>query len=522
MLVSPPTYVQSAIVLLAVTLLMNVCGCQNLRYWRDNNRMVGPNYIQPETAVAESYLDAESPAIDPTIQAETRWWTQFNDPDLNLLIDDLLAQNLTLKSVAERITEARAIRNIAAANLLPQNQAATLLYSHTQNSRNAGGVFPGFPITINDWDIGFDASWELDLWGRIRRDINAADAQLCAALKDYDFAVVTLIGDVASLYIQIRSLEERLDLAKKNVSAQEGSLEIAQKRFVEGRTAKLDVVQAQSNLASTRSLIPSLELTQRQALNALAVLLAIPPSEIEYLTEQPGKIPEVPPTAVVGIPADLLLLRPDIQAAERTMAAQFEQIGIAEADLYPTLVVNGTLGYQAATFSNLFDTDSFRGTIAPGFQWRILNFGRLKNNIRVQQARFDQIRYDFENQVLDAQREVEDGIVEFIKSNEKYEFDVANEQANREAVQLATALYKEGEENFGRVFIGQSELVLAQDTLVETRASIALALIRIYKALGRGWEVRCEDPAAVVVEEEGIEVLSAPVVEEPPTSGLLN
>ena len=453
----PPKLVRSAFVhVIVATLLLSMCGCQgireNLRHWRNNHWMVGPNYVTPATDVADRYLDVDSPSIDPTAQVESRWWMQFNDPELDQLIELLLEQNLTLKSVAERITEARALRNIAAANLLPQDQAAALLYSHTQNSLNAGGAFPGFPLTINNWDIGFDASWELDLWGRIRRGVAAADAQLCAAVKDYDFAMVTLIGDTVSIYIQIRSLDERLELAKTNVTLQQGSLEIAQKRFDEGRTAKLDVVQAQSNLASTKSLIPRLELSRRQARNALAVLLALPPSELEFVFEQPGKIPETPLSAAVGIPAELLLLRPDIRSAERQMAAQFEQIGIAEADLYPRLAVSGTLGYQAATFNNLLDSSSYNGIVAPGFDWKILNFGRLRNNIRVQQARFDQIRFDFQNQVLEAQREVEDAIVEFLKSIEQYQYDAENERANREAVELATALYKEGEENFGRGF----------------------------------------------------------------------
>lgn len=361
----------------------------------------------------------------------------------------------------------------------------------TQNSLNTATAFPGFPLTIDDWSVGFDASWEIDLWGRIRRSVRAADAQLTSSIKDYDFALVTLIGDVASLYIQIRSLDERLELARRNVELQEGSLGIATKRFEAGRTSKLDVVQGQSNLAATSSLIPQLELARRQAMNALAVLLGVPPVEADVLLPSTGKIPEVPSEVMVGIPAELICRRPDIRSAERLMAAQFEQIGIAEADLYPTFAFSGTLGYQASRLSNLFEASSFTGTAAPGFRWNILNYGRLRNNVRVQDARVNRIRFDFENQVLGAQQEVEDAIVEFVKSSEQYKFDNDNAEANREAVDLALASYKEGQEDFGRVFVVQTNLVSAQDKLVATKAAIALAVVKTYKALGGGWQIRC-------------------------------
>lgn len=452
--------------------------------------MVGPNYSEPPAPAADAYTDSGSPEIDPSRTVDPRWWSVFADPELDRLIEQVYQQNLTLRSAAWRIAESRALRNIAAANLFPQSQTVSGQYAHSQNSLNTATAFPGFPVTVDDWSVGFDASWEIDLWGRIRRGVRAADAQFDASIRDYDFALVTLIGDVASLYIQTRSLDERLELAKQNVTLQEGSLDIARKRFDEGRTSKLDVVQAESSLASTRALIPQLELARRQSINALAVLLGLPPVEGVYVSLSPGAIPQVPAELVVGIPAELVRRRPDIRAAERQMAAQFEQIGIAEAELYPTFAIGGTVGYQAVKLSNLFDSRSFTGSVAPGFRWNILNYGRLRNNVRVQEARVNQIRFDFQNQVLGAQREVEDAIVEFIKTSEQYVFDKDNADANREAVRLALASYKEGKEDFGRVFVVQSNLVSAQDKLVATRAAIALAVVKTYKALGGGWEPR--------------------------------
>ena len=246
-------------------------------------------------------------------------------------------------------------------------------------------------------------------------------------------------------------------------------------------------------------------------MNALAVLLGMSPGQSGEILPPDGRIPNVPTEVMVGIPAELIRRRPDIRSAERLMAAQFEQIGIAEAELYPTFAVSGTLGYQAAAFSDLFDSTSFTGTAAPGFRWNILNYGRLRNNIRAQEALVSQIRCDFENKILTAQREVEDAIVEFIKSSEQFEYDHDNAEANREAVQLALASYKEGKEDFGRVFVVQTNLVNAQDKLVATKAAMALAVVKTYKSLGGGWEIRCEGPAVEYTTEENSEMI---IVEE--------
>ncbi|MFT7631583.1 MAG: NodT family efflux transporter outer membrane factor (OMF) lipoprotein [Mariniblastus sp.] len=486
----------AASLVLAIAMSMST-GCQHTNAWLNNGKRVGPNYSQPSAAVADSYIDHNRPGsliIDMSQDANAEWWKVFNDPDLNSLIDQLKQENLSLKAASYRIKEARHQRNIASANLFPQSQKATAAASHTQISRNSGAAFPGAPLTVNDLSIGFDASWEVDLWGRIGRSIVAADAQLEAQVHDYNFAMVTLIGDVASLYIQIRAFDERIALAQENVTIQEGSLDIAQKRFDQGRTDKLDVLQAESNLATTKSLVPQFELARRQSLNALSILIGVPPSGVPFLAEARGTIPFVPAQAAVGIPASLLLRRPDIMAAERNMAAQFEQIGISEAALYPTLAVSGTLGWDATRLSNVFESASYNGTIAPGFSWNILNYGRLKEAILVEESRFQQIQADFENTVLNAQREVEDGLIEFVKKQEQYQFNLQTTKANKESVKLALVSFTEGKSDFGRVFVVQANLVVSQDQLVDTRASIALALIKTYKALGGGWETSSASP----------------------------
>ena len=495
---------------LIVWLVVFSAGCQSLDYWKRNGFRVGPNYVTPQKApLAEQFCQLDSFKVNVSETVDTQWWNVFNDPNLNLVIEALCSQNLSLQAACYRIREARHQRNIAAANLLPQSQQATGSYVHNQSSLNSGNAVPGIPITTDNWSVGFDVGWELDLWGRIRRSIDAADANVEAVIHDRNFAMISLIAEAASLYINICAFDERIELAKKNVELQVGSLNIAKARFDEGRTSKLDVTQAESNLAATRSLIPQLELGRRQSLNALSILLGIPPSDVPCLTSTTGRIPEIPPHVIVGIPADLVCRRPDIRSAERNMKAQFEQIGIAEAELYPTFSIAGTLGWQAAKLSDLIQSGSFNGSIAPGFRWNILNYGRLQEAICVEEARFKQIQLDFQNQVLSAQREVEDGIIEFVKRNEQYQHDLDTTEANEEAVELAIASFKEGKTDFGRVFVVQTNLVNAQDRLVSTRAAIALALVDTYRALGGGWEVACGQNGTPLAGLEIVETINS-------------
>ena len=496
----------SAFLVFLTVCLTSSTGCRSLLHWSQNGFRVGPNYGEPDAPIAEEFSETESPVIDASSIVDTEWWRVFDDPDLEFLIDQLLEENLTLKAALWRINEARAIRNIAAGNLFPQFQVLNGQFFHNQASPNSDGFFPFAPITTRDWSTAFDAGWELDLWGRIRRSVASADAQLESTVKDYDYAVVTLIAEVASLYITIVSLDERLKYADENVTLLKGSLDIADKRFKAGRTSRLDVEQAKSNLAIVQATVPQLELSQRQALNALAVLLAIPPSEISSMFKGGKELPTIPESVIVGIPAELLMRRPDIRAAERQLAAQFEQIGIAEAEFYPTFSVNGSLGYQAAQLSDLFQSSSYTGLISPGFEWNILNYGRLLNGVEVEESRVNQLCFEFKNKVLLAQQEVEDGIISFIKNKERYNFDEDNRDANLESVKLSMLEYKEGRTNFGRVYVVQSIYVQSQDQLVATKANIALGLIEVYKALGGGWETRLNETGpnefAPIVEPE--------------------
>lgn len=481
---------QSCLGLFVATLLLTNVGCQSLKYWWDNDYRVGPNYAEPIAPVAGAYSESNKLdksgviRINSATLADPQWWKTFNDPFLDDLIENVFAQNLTLKQAAWRIEQARALRDIQSTNLLPQQTIGSGAYARNQNNSL------GPPVSSNLWSTGFNSSWEIDFWGKIRRNIDASNADLCAAIKDYDYSMVTLAGDVATLYIQILALEERIGLAQQNVTALQGSLRIARDRMDAKVASPLDVAQAESNLYSTQALIPSLELSLRKSLNGLAVLLGIPPSHVSSLGPTGGKLPIIPAQVMVGIPAELVMRRPDIRSAERSMKSQFESIGIAESALYPTFSIVGNLGYQAPEIRDLFTTSGFTGGISPKFSWNILNFGRIKNQVRANEAQFNQLQYDFESRVLKAQEDVENSMFDFIKSHELYLISVENERANVEAARIVNVQFKAGNVDFGRVFVVQANLVQVQDQLVTNKANIALALINTYRSLGGGWEIK--------------------------------
>lgn len=497
-------------------------GCTSIHQWWRHGLKVGPNYCRPATPVADAWMDANNPRVSSSSEQAWDWWRVFNDATLEHLVLTASRQNLPLQVAGLRVLEARAQRHIVAANLFPQTQNAFGDYTRQQFSRNA--VFPprAMAQSFDDWSTGFDLSWELDVWGRIRRAIESQDAELDASIENYDDVLVTLIGDVAAAYIEIRAFDERLELARQNVDIQQKSLDVAEARFSAGRASELDVDQARSNLSSTEASIPLLKQGRRQAQNRLAVLLGVPPGDIGPLLDEPQTIPLTPQEVVVGIPAELLRRRPDIRRAERRVAAQCARIGVATADLYPQFGLNGEIRVQSEDFADLFSGDSLAGFIAPGFRWKILNYGRITNNIHVQEARFQQQVVEYENAVLVAQREVEDAVVQFLRSQERVAKLKKAVEAAQRSVQTASIQFGKGKIDYDRVFILESSLVRLQDELVRTQADVAIGLVRVYKSLGGGWQIRLNmhvsaegppvDEKAAVLDEP---ILPVPIPSNP-------
>jgi len=344
---------------------------------------------------------------------------------------------------------------------------------------------------------GFNLSWELDLWGRLRRNIESNNASLDASVEDYDAALVTLLADVATNYVQYRIAQQRIKIALDNVRIQEGILALAQEKYRVGTTTRLDVEQAKTVLEQTRSTIPALQIQLGQANDTLCILVGFPPRDLEpELGPGPAlgspPMPNTPAWVATGIPADLLRRRPDVRSAERRVAAQSAQIGVAEAALYPTIAVNGLIGWDAADLTKLFETKSFIGAVFPSFTWNILNYGRIKNNVRLQVARTQELIATYQNTVLSAGREVQTPLRGFLRSREQADDLDRSVKAATEATKLGVQQYRTGIIDFNRVFNLETTQVQQQDQLAIAAGNIALNLVSVYRALGGGWELRLQ------------------------------
>jgi NodT family efflux transporter outer membrane factor (OMF) lipoprotein len=472
-------------------LALVVGGCTPLQEWVHNDFKVGPNFQEPAADVAPAWIDAGDAHLLCKPAEADAWWEVFHDAPLHSLIETAYQQNLDLKTAGTRVLQAQAQRNIAAGNLFPQSQNATGDYLHAEISKNLsvfGNPQAALPGTINVWVTGFNASWELDFWGRLRRAIESAEAEVGASVENYHDALVTLVADVATNYVQLRTFQQRIAYARRNVEIQKGSLQLAEARLQDGKATALDVKQARSGLAQTRSSIPPLVIGLRQANDRLCILLGRAPEDLIPRLLDEGSIPVAPPEVAIGIPTELLQRRPDVRAALREVAAQSAQIGVAEADFYPQIGVTGFIGYTADDLSRLLAEKSYTGVILPNFQWKILNYGRITNNVRAQDARSKERVLQYQQKVLMAGREVEDALVAFLQYQLQAQSLEESVKEAADSVQLVQAQYKGGLVDFNRVFTTQAQLVTQQDQLAQARGNIALSLISVYRALGGGWQ----------------------------------
>jgi NodT family efflux transporter outer membrane factor (OMF) lipoprotein len=456
---------------------------------------VGPEFARPPVSVSPTWLDANDPRVKTGVVNYRNWWQTFNDSALNGLIERAYRENLSLRSAGVRVLQARAQLGIAAGELYPQTQQAT--GSLQYNRVSGGSLQAGFVPTPEYWQsqIGGQASWELDFWGKFRRSIESADASLLSTLADYDNTLVTLTADVANSYITIRTAQERIRIARENVGTQEESVKIAEARFQDGTATQLDVEQARTSLLNTQASIPPLETQLRQARDALSVLLGLPPSDLRDLLGGPAAIPVSPPQIILGIPADLLRRRPDVRSAELQAAAQSAQIGVAKADLLPAFSLTGNLVFVATDAGGSKLSDMFRwssGSVqaGPSFQWNLFNYGQITNNVRVQDAIFQGLLFTYQAAVLAAQQDVQDNLTAFLRAQDQADLLAQSVTAAKTALALAVAQYQEGLVDFTTVLTAQQTLLSQQDNLASTLGSIASSLVGVYRALGGGWEIR--------------------------------
>ena len=491
--------------LLVAVLLNSGCITTGPRQWLQNGLKVGPEYGRPAAPVASEWIQASDPAVKASPFSGGEWWNVFNDPILASLVHLAYDQNPNIRVAASNVLQARAGQAISVGNLLPQSQQATASYTRAALNSNMpiinqlAKTLPPGSTAFSNWFYGFNLSWELDLWGRLRRNVESSNASLDASIEDYDATLVTLFADVASNYVQYRVAQQRIKIARDNVRIQEGVLNLASEKFRVGTTTKLDVEQARTVLEQTRSTIPALEIVMGQANDTLCTLVGIPPRDLAAdLGDGPplgsSPIPNTPAWVAAGIPADLLRRRPDVRSAERQVASQSAQIGVAEADLYPTIFVNGTIGWDAADFSQAFSNKSVLGLLIPGFRWNILNYGRILNNVRLQEARLQEMIAAYQGKVLSAGREVQVPLRGFLKSREQADDLTRSVTAATAATEVGVGQYRAGTIDFNRVFNLETTQVQTQERLAIAQGDIALNLIEVYRALGGGWELRLSDP----------------------------
>src|SRR5215472_425910 len=459
---------------------------------------VGPHYVRPTLKVNDHWSTTASPQISTQLAADSAWWKAFNDPALERLIQLAYSQNLSLQVAGLRIMEARAELGIATGDRYPQLQQASASVSRVGLSQNTVNKPPDFTRDFWDEQIGFDVSWEADFWRKYSKAVKAQHAAYMSSVADYQNALVSLSAEVARTYVVVRTFQELIEQSRQNLRVQEESLRIANVRFRNGATSQLDVSQAQAQVGSTRASIPQLEISLAQSENALTTLLGQPTGSLQNLLQGPQAIPPAPTQVAVGIPAEVLRRRPDIRSAELVAMAQSERIGIAKADLYPHFVLSGAFGLHgttpgAASF-NFLDPASLFFAVGPRVYWQFFDYGRTKNRVRVEDARFQQAITTYQDSVLKAAEEVEDGIVGFLKVLEATSAQQDAVTAARKSVEIATVQYREGAVDFQRVLDADRSLLQQENELVHLRSSAATNVISLYKALGGGWEMSVGQP----------------------------
>jgi multidrug efflux system outer membrane protein len=464
---------------------------------------VGPDYHPPETKVPKDWNGQE--VVTPATPSKTapnpvelvEWWTAFNDPILSSLVEMAVRSNLDVRLAEARIRQARAARGVAGAPLWPEVDAS-VLYHRSQGSSEAGG---GGAIATagglkNLWQAGLDASWEIDIFGGTRRGIEAATADLRAAVEDRRDVLITLVGDVGSNYINLRGFQQQIDIARRNLKAQKHNAEIIQKRHDAGFVGGLDVANSKAQVATTEATIPVFESSARAAIYSLGVLLGREPAALAQDLAKAGPIPPTPLEIPVGLPSELLRRRPDIRRAEAQLHAATARIGVATADLFPKFNLAGSFGFSASDVTRIDKWTSNFWSWGPTVTWPIFAGGRIYWNIKVQDALTEQALLTYEKTVLTALKDVETALVAYAKeqaTRKSLSVAVVN---NRKAVDLSMILYLAGKSDFLNVLIAQRSLFATEDALAQSTRTVDTNLIALYKALGGGWEKEGPAPEA--------------------------
>jgi multidrug efflux system outer membrane protein len=458
---------------------------------------VGPDYQAPEiSTVPDAWHAAATDGLGEGVAPLQTWWAVFDDDELTSLIERSRISNLSLREAVWRVEEARSLRGVVAGQRVPNvDLGAEAGRSQPSDNGPLGALAPEGGFDAGDlYDVGVGASWELDLWGRVRRQVEAADAEVEASVEDYRDVLVSLFGEVAVNYVSVREQQKRLRLARANVAGQEDTLELTNDRFDAGLVSGLDVAQAESNLANTRSLIPVLETSLQLALNRLAVLLGTTPGALDAELSAEAPIPDEPEAVTTGLPAELLRQRPDIRAAERRLAAQTARIGVATAELYPQFSLTGFLGLQATSAGDLFSSDSINWSIGLPIRWKLFAGGAVRSQIAAEEARTEQLLASYEQAVLLALEEVEGAMVAYEQEVERRARLGESVDATQRSLDLVLTQYRAGLTDFQNVLDTQRSLLNRQDELAASEGLVIKNLVALYRALGGGWDPETAKP----------------------------
>jgi NodT family efflux transporter outer membrane factor (OMF) lipoprotein len=446
---------------------------------------VGPDYEQPETVTPDQWhlaISSEMKADEPDIM---RWWESFGDPQLTDYIERARKGNPGLQAAVARIREARAIRAVAAGERVPDvnGQGAA------QRTRTSEDFFPPTgDRTDNIYDYGVSAQWEADVWGRVRRLVESADANLQASLESYRDVLVLLYAQVALAYTEVRTSQERINYIKSNIQTQRDALGLVQDRNRAGLASDLEVRQAELNLYRTEAFLPTLQARLTAAINQLGVLLGQPPDALHSDLAERKQVPKASGDINVGVPGDLVRRRPDIRAAERALAAQTARIGVATAELYPRFFVNGNFSILTSNFDDGADWDNRNWAFGGFFSWNLFDGGRIRGLIEVEDARTEQALKRYEQTVLDALEDVETSISDYAREQQRRDSLSKSVFAAEESVRLVLILYRTGLTDFQNVLDMQRSLFEQQDRYADSDGTVTVNLIRIYTALGGGWD----------------------------------
>ncbi len=479
---------------------------------------VGANYSPPGVSVPNTWTQSVAPHLDNDGACLQEWWKSFNDPCLNDLISRARSENPDFEIGIQRVVEARAQRGVAMSSLFP-TLVANGAFTHTDRSSNTRTGMPSRPESI--YSLGTTAGWEVDLFGGVRRGVESADASFEASVEDYRDLLVTLFADVALNYIDFRTFEERVRVANQNIMIQKDSFSLSESRLEAGLVSRIDVTQAESNLETTRALVPQLEGQLIAARNRLATLTGGYPHSVDKLLQKHRSIPVAKKNFAVGSPANLLRARPDIRRAERNLASAVARIGVAESELYPKFNLVGDLTLQANNASTLLDSASAAYSFGPSFRWNLFSSGQIKNLIRVEEARAMQAYGNYEKAVLLAVEEVETSMAGVSTETRRLEALGRAIRASADSVDLVKSNYTEGIVDFQRVIDSQRVKFQNEDLEVLSRGQIARSYVGLYRALGGGaaleeiclpevkkepgggWIKKREAPYARVLEKAG-------------------